>query len=292
MNLEIVRFLQKLDAPLFVTFVKSLNFFDTTPFLFILLPFLWINLGKKTGLRFFCILLLNGILNQLLKSFFVHLRPFQLEPSLKIIEVSGYSFPSGAAQTATLLSALMLFFWKNRLKWLVAPLYCFLICFSRVYLGVHFLEDVIAGIFIGCLLFFFYIFAFQKIERWFSNFSLAKVTYLVSSSFLFLTLIVTESSYIQFFSAAFGVALGYYLNDFLKLGGEKREKVDQFCFDIPVAILGAFFIFIMTQKAFISHLKIKLFIQSSMLGLWLSFISIYVSSFLTLKRKKEKQSQL
>jgi undecaprenyl-diphosphatase len=77
---------------------------------------------------------------------------------LALVDADGYSFPSGhATGTAaiTVISAWMLTrwlipWWSGRVTvWAVAIGSAFLIGFSRVYLGVHYLSDVLSGWLLG-----------------------------------------------------------------------------------------------------------------------------------------------
>ncbi len=90
------------------------------------------------------------LLNTLLKNIFQRTRP----DVLHLIEVGGYSFPSGHAMISTafygMLGYLLWLNLRERAKpaWPVAvitPCLIFFIGVSRVYLGVHFPSDVIAG---------------------------------------------------------------------------------------------------------------------------------------------------
>jgi len=72
-------------------------------------------------------------------------------PELRIIEVSGYSFPSGHATISTALAFALYFVLKKRIKHkkillILSIIYPLAISFSRVYLNVHYLSDVVAGI--------------------------------------------------------------------------------------------------------------------------------------------------
>lgn len=289
MNLELIHFVQQLKHPLFVSLIKFLNFFDRQEFLFVLLPFIWIGLGRRMGIRIFYILILSSSTCNLLKSFFAHPRPFHIDPSLGIIQVSGFSFPSGAAQTAALLAALMLFLWKNKWKWVVAPVYFLMICFSRVYLGVHFLEDILFGTAVGMILFLTYVYLFPKIENLFSVFSSSELTYLTTTAFFFIVLASTKAPFIQFFSAAIGVSIGCYLCEQITPINFQRTRTLKIALDIPITILGAFFIYAFFEKTFFSMGKIKLILQSLSLGLWISFnASFLVTQLIRSFQKTEK----
>jgi membrane-associated phospholipid phosphatase len=93
-------------------------------------------------------------LNALLKLFFQRARP-----EIAGIPIPGsYSFPSGHAMVSVAaygLAAMIIITLRPRLRpWLLlaAPVWILLIGFSRIYLGVHWATDVLAGFAAGSLL--------------------------------------------------------------------------------------------------------------------------------------------
>ncbi|MCJ2532106.1 MAG: phosphatase PAP2 family protein [Candidatus Thermoplasmatota archaeon] len=109
----------------------------------VLVYWLW---DKRFGLFLGSLLLVSGALNGLLKTLFGLPRP----PSFfhRPFALASNGFPSGHAQTATAFwSGIALVF---RGGWvLAAVVMTALVAFSRVYLGVHFVGDVLGGVAIG-----------------------------------------------------------------------------------------------------------------------------------------------
>lgn len=106
---------------------------------------------KKTALWYGLTLFIGAwVMMNAFKFTFQRLRP---DSMYWLIDVSNYSFPSGHAINATLFFAsLMLFthWWVEgrgcrQLIYGLASLIIILIGFSRIYLGVHYLSDVVAG---------------------------------------------------------------------------------------------------------------------------------------------------
>ncbi len=92
----------------------------------------------------------GATLNTMLKSFFGRTRP---EEPLRLIEIDSLSFPSGHAMSsatiyltiAVLLARMAGKPWERIYIFAAALLLSFVIGFSRVYLGVHYPTDVVAG---------------------------------------------------------------------------------------------------------------------------------------------------
>jgi len=113
------------------------------------------------------ILLSGWLINDLvLKNIFNRDRPFLVseEISAFLSEInfklpSGSSFPSGHS-FSSMEQALVLTFYNKKLGFLTIPLGV-LIAFSRLYLGVHYLTDVLTGASLG-ILFAFIFFAFNE----------------------------------------------------------------------------------------------------------------------------------
>jgi undecaprenyl-diphosphatase len=81
----------------------------------------------------------------------------RLRPDCNLIFVSGYSFPSGHATMATAMAVAVYIIFSKRVNKPVMRVFLFTACliwivmiaFSRIYLDVHWLSDVLAGIGLG-----------------------------------------------------------------------------------------------------------------------------------------------
>ncbi|NLC66679.1 MAG: phosphatase PAP2 family protein [Clostridium sp.] len=98
-------------------------------------------------------LLLSGTIIYLTKRIINKERPYQNIDGIKSIKigVDKYSFPSGHSSAAFTIGTIFSLFGSNYLISIFFIILSALVAFSRIYLGVHYLTDTIAGSIIGAL---------------------------------------------------------------------------------------------------------------------------------------------
>ena len=129
-------------------------FFDTISlagyptFLILFISFGYFYWSPSRFSRVAMMLFISGLINAFLKDFFQDARPaieLMLDPKVG----TSYGWPSGHSQIAVTLWGLLAYELKNKWATIGAITIIILIAFSRMYLGVHDLGDVFAGLIIG-----------------------------------------------------------------------------------------------------------------------------------------------
>lgn len=115
----------------------------------------WFYFARKRWLEPLILFLAMGGaagLNSLCKAWIQRVRP----TGEQLIEATGYSFPSGNAMVSAAFVGMAVYLWAKlgaeqgrRWKVLSGVLFVFLIGASRVYLGVHYPSDILAGFVAG-----------------------------------------------------------------------------------------------------------------------------------------------
>ncbi len=129
------------------------NFGGATCLITITILLLILIKNKKIGLITLTNLVLITILNQMLKIVLKRPRPTEF----RIINETGYSFPSGHSMISMAFYGLLIYliYKKIKNKYLKATLIIILLLLilaigiSRIYLGVHYVSDVIGGFLIS-----------------------------------------------------------------------------------------------------------------------------------------------
>jgi len=138
---------------LLFTMAGSAAFFITTA---VILVLLWVLYPRwQTGWALSLSLGGSALLNTLLKQLFARPRP----AILPVISATGYSFPSGHAMVALcfygmaayLISHHLTSFVSRIVLFVLAGVFVMLIGISRIYLGVHYPSDVLAGYAAGAM---------------------------------------------------------------------------------------------------------------------------------------------
>ena len=141
-KLSFIEYLQKIKLTNIISLITF--FFNTYFYLFLVLL---LYLYKIISYNNLVLLLIGQIIIILLKNIIKRKRPFIIDKNIKNMElkyIDKYSFPSGHTFNAFLLFYILKY---NS----IIP---YIIAISRVYLGVHYPSDVIAGALLAKLIYF------------------------------------------------------------------------------------------------------------------------------------------
>jgi len=127
---------------LFITYLGSETFY-----IIIIPPIFWC-INKKLGYRLLLISTLTAYICTILKNLYQTARP---PKQLWKTEPVSYGFPSGHAQGSATFWLYLILKTKNKIIMVVGPTLIILISVSRVYLNVHYLDDIYGGIAFGFL---------------------------------------------------------------------------------------------------------------------------------------------
>lgn len=156
--MNFLRMLESIRTPFFDAFFLAITKLgEETVFLIVALILIWC-VDKKYGFYILYCGLVGQALNQFMKISFKVERAWVANPDFKpvtaaIRDAKGFSFPSGHTQIATTTYGGLALVYRKR-KWLMTLFACLvvLVAFSRMYLGVHYLSDVLASLVINGVL--------------------------------------------------------------------------------------------------------------------------------------------
>ncbi len=166
-----------------INFITDLG--SPIAFIGVCIIILLISRDKKSGWMITANLFGISILNILLKNIFQRARPTGYE----LVEQGGYSFPSGHSMVSTAFYGLIIYFvytkFENKkirnLICVILSIGIILIGLSRIYLGVHYLSDIVAGFLISIIYLILVINTISKLTK--KEIRRIKVTKKVANSF-------------------------------------------------------------------------------------------------------------
>ena len=115
--------------------------------------FLYFKKLRKVGILMGVSLAIEFIItNVVIKNWVARIRPYELIDGLTLLvgKATDYSFPSGHTGSAFAL-AVVVFMLMPRKYGIIALLLAFLMGFSRLYVGIHYPSDVLAGMVLGAI---------------------------------------------------------------------------------------------------------------------------------------------
>lgn len=154
--------------------MQFFSFLGTEEFFLLLMPILYWCVDAALGLRVGLLLILSTSVNDLLKLAFHAPRPYWYSSEVKALSTeTSFGLPSNHAQSAVSVWGGLAYSYRGRWGWIVASLVMFFIGLSRIYLGVHFPTDVLAGWVLGGLILWIFLSFEARGAAWIKSLSLA-----------------------------------------------------------------------------------------------------------------------
>lgn len=190
-------FIQNLGAWLEMP-MQAFTFLGSELFFLLIMPALYWSIDPVIGFRAGMMLVISGGLNSALKMFFHTPRPYWLNTQVKAFSSeTSFGLPSGHSQNSASIWGMVAASVQKRSAIIIAVIVVFMIGLSRIYLGVHFLHDVLTGWLTGILLILAYLKVEKPVAQWLSGKGLTfqvLMAFLFSMSFLLLGWIAQSTS--------------------------------------------------------------------------------------------------
>lgn len=199
LELDFLHLLRNLSNKALDSIFEIITFFGEQYAIIIILVILYYAVSKKIGQRILYSIVTSINFNNFLKLIIKRPRPFSdvhqnpVVPA-RLETASGYSFPSGHTQNASVTYSSLSINFKKKYVIIPSIILIVLIGFSRLWLGCHYPSDVICGLIFGVSAAFLLNYIHSKLED-----SKKKKYYLyIITSLIFLPFIVI--SFINFYS--------------------------------------------------------------------------------------------
>ena len=157
MDLNIVKFIQKASCDFLDGVFSVITVMGETSMLFMMFAAIYLCYRKDFAVKYLFYFMLSGVVNMGVKGVFDRPRPYTQSGVLDVRHTTGHSFPSGHSQNIAIQSTMIGKEYckidkqfKHRL-WVIIALavVCVLVGLSRIYLGQHYLTDVLVGLVLG-----------------------------------------------------------------------------------------------------------------------------------------------
>lgn len=209
MQVEIIKFIQTIISPFWDAFFQIVTMTGEEFFYIIVAAIIFWCINKEFGYKLGFAILTSAFINTALKDMINSTRPIGVAGvrSLRVQTATGQSFPSGHTQGSTTFWVSCIIKIKRKWIYIVGISIIFLVAISRLYLGLHYPIDVIAGIVVGLIWTFIsnYIFEYARLTKKPLVLMIIVVPMLIGMIFF------REKNYYTIAGTVLGFVIGYML---------------------------------------------------------------------------------
>ena len=287
-DLSFINWVQQFSSPALDTFFRWITLLGDQEYYMVVIPLVYWIWSKEFGIRFTVVFLVSIYMNTAIKYNYGAERP---DLAVRLIEEDGFSFPSGHAQGNAAFWGYLAREVNRKWAYTVAIILIVLVAFSRVYLGVHFPIDVIAGVLIGLLI----LVGFEFLQRRY-RLELSDRSYFLLTGGIVLLLFLNQSFGLAPVVLGYGLAAlwGYRLEKRL-IDFEVKAAWWQHLIKAVVGIAVLFGLRQVTRTLFISlpgiseeqellH-AIMTFLRYFVIGVWVTFAAPWLFKIARLSRR-------
>lgn len=232
--MAIIEFLQSFSNAPLDYIMRALTEFGDVMFFIVLGAVLFWSVDKKFAFKLMTTLLFSATINGGIKHYTNKNRPYQDGAKPILQKTEGSSMPSGHAQNIFTASTIMVHKYRkvNWVKWTFIAL-AFIVPLTRMYLGQHYLEDVLVGMLLGLLIGILGIFVYQKFPHNEEYVALAAIPIIV-----LMMIFIHEKQVFVSGGAFLGLALGYFIEK-KKVRFETKAKLSVQIYKILIGLAVA-----------------------------------------------------
>ncbi len=167
LGLDIVVWLQAHGSPLLDVLAVLLHYAGQDVVYLVVGLLLYWRMERRLAGQWLFTLIVTSIATDLLKAVVAAPRPYQVAPDMVRILVSqgGYGLPSGHVSHVVAMLGLLAVWYHRRSLWALVVGGGLAMAWARMYLGVHYPQDVIAGALLGILCLWLSLRYFPDAER-------------------------------------------------------------------------------------------------------------------------------
>lgn len=149
--------------------MNSFTFLGNIEFYLLIIPLIYWIVDRHLGFRLLLVLIMTYTLFSSLKLLFHQPRPYWLGKVMGIGAETSYGIPSSHSGGSLAVWGYLAYRINKRWLWVLVGVFLFFIALSRMYLGVHFLHDVIFGWLLALVVLWVFIRYEDRVAEWASQ---------------------------------------------------------------------------------------------------------------------------